>query len=159
MGRKHNVFLATLELLLLLLITITTCKCQTHGSRANQAETLMSFRRSKNSAQNANIESLINEAGLNDMKTDNNGRKMEDDYMTEGLPGQPISKASMFKQYAGYINVDSFKGRSLFYYFVEALEEPSNKPLVLWLNGGILCKSLLYFLLILIHSFILFYKS
>ncbi|GKA21579.1 putative serine carboxypeptidase-like protein 23 [Tanacetum coccineum] len=143
MGRKHNVFLATLELLLLLLVTITTCKCQPHGLRANQAETLMSFRRSKNRAQaNTNIESLINEGGLNDMKTDNNGRKMEDDFMKEGLPGQPLTKGLMFKQYAGYINVDSFKGRSLFYYFVEALDEPSTKPLVLWLNGGPGCSSL-----------------
>ncbi|KAJ0493903.1 putative carboxypeptidase D [Helianthus annuus] len=67
---------------------------------------------------------------------------MEDDYIHGGLPGQPLSKESKFKQYSGYINVDSLNGRSLFYYFVEALDEPSSKPLVLWLNGGPGCSSL-----------------
>ncbi|KAF7127262.1 hypothetical protein RHSIM_Rhsim11G0168200 [Rhododendron simsii] len=65
--------------------------------------------------------------------------KMEDDLIEGGLPGQPSK--SNFKQYAGYVSVDEPKGRSLFYYFVEASLNPSSKPLVLWLNGGPGCSS------------------
>ncbi|PVH32622.1 hypothetical protein PAHAL_9G445500 [Panicum hallii] len=56
------------------------------------------------------------------------------------LPGQP-GKA-VFDQYAGYITVDATTRKALFYYFAEAAEEPSTKPLVLWLNGGPGCSSL-----------------
>ncbi|CAA2976487.1 serine carboxypeptidase-like 42 [Olea europaea subsp. europaea] len=55
------------------------------------------------------------------------------------LPGQPEVK---FRQYAGYIDVDLKAGRSLFYYFVEAEEDPDHKPLTLWLNGGPGCSSI-----------------
>ncbi|WZZ09608.1 hypothetical protein YC2023_095529 [Brassica napus] len=48
------------------------------------------------------------------------------------LPGQP---KVLFRQYAGYVEVDSKTGRSLFYYFVEAATQPETKPLTLWLNG------------------------
>ncbi|KAG2551566.1 hypothetical protein PVAP13_9KG377700 [Panicum virgatum] len=47
-----------------------------------------------------------------------------------------------FDQYAGYVTVDATTGKALFYYFAEAAEEPSTKPLVLWLNGGPGCSSL-----------------
>ncbi|XP_042034096.1 serine carboxypeptidase-like 42 [Salvia splendens] len=56
-----------------------------------------------------------------------------------GLPGQPPVK---FRQYAGYVDVDLKNGRSLFYYFVEAAEDPHHKPLTLWLNGGPGCSSM-----------------
>ncbi|KAL3638894.1 Serine carboxypeptidase-like 42 [Castilleja foliolosa] len=55
------------------------------------------------------------------------------------LPGQPAVK---FRQYAGYVDLDVKKGRSLFYYFVEADEDADNKPLTLWLNGGPGCSSI-----------------
>lgn len=67
-------------------------------------------------------------------------RKMEDDLIKQGLPGQPFPVK--FKQYAGYISVDKSTGRSLFYYFTEAVNNPSSKPLILWLNGGPGCSSL-----------------
>lgn len=54
------------------------------------------------------------------------------------LPGQPQVS---FKQYAGYIPVGKRNDRALFYYFVEAEQNPSSKPLVLWLNGGPGCSS------------------
>ncbi|XP_022154448.1 serine carboxypeptidase-like 42 [Momordica charantia] len=54
------------------------------------------------------------------------------------LPGQPRVG---FKQYSGYVDVDVKNGRSLFYYFVEAEEQPEKKPLTLWLNGGPGCSS------------------
>lgn len=49
------------------------------------------------------------------------------------LPGQPPVK---FRQYAGYVTVNETHGRALFYWFFEATHNPSNKPLLLWLNGG-----------------------
>ncbi|CAE5980325.1 unnamed protein product [Arabidopsis arenosa] len=54
------------------------------------------------------------------------------------LPGQP--KVG-FRQFAGYVDVDLENGRSLFYYYVEAVKEPDTKPLTLWLNGGPGCSS------------------
>lgn len=48
------------------------------------------------------------------------------------LPGQPRVN---FSQYSGYVKIDPKAGRALFYYFAEA-ERSSEKPLVLWLNGG-----------------------
>ncbi|QCD99951.1 serine carboxypeptidase-like 42 [Vigna unguiculata] len=54
------------------------------------------------------------------------------------LPGQPNVG---FKQFAGYVDVDAKHGRSLFYYFVEAEQDPDKKPLTLWLNGGPGCSS------------------
>lgn len=50
-----------------------------------------------------------------------------------GLPGQP---AVSFKHYAGYVNVNGSHGRALFYWFFEAVDNPHNKPVLLWLNGG-----------------------
>ncbi|KAL0326076.1 UNVERIFIED_CONTAM: Serine carboxypeptidase-like 42 [Sesamum radiatum] len=61
----------------------------------------------------------------------------EEDLVTK-LPGQPVVK---FRQYAGYVDVDVKNGRSLFYYFVEAADDPDRKPLTLWLNGGPGCSS------------------
>ncbi|KAL6655438.1 hypothetical protein ACP70R_006264 [Stipagrostis hirtigluma subsp. patula] len=50
------------------------------------------------------------------------------------LPGQPDGVD--FDQYSGYVTVDEENGRALFYYFVEAPQGASTKPLLLWLNGG-----------------------
>lgn len=50
------------------------------------------------------------------------------------LPGQPPVH---FKHYAGYVNLHPQKSKALFYWFFEAQESVSRKPLVLWLNGGI----------------------
>lgn len=54
------------------------------------------------------------------------------------LPGQP---KVTFQQFSGYITVDDNQHRALFYYFAEAQTNPSSKPLVLWLNGGIHCSN------------------
>lgn len=50
------------------------------------------------------------------------------------LPGQNFDVA--FTHYSGYITVNEEFGRALFYWFIEAVEDPSSKPLLLWLNGG-----------------------
>ncbi|CAL4939705.1 unnamed protein product [Urochloa decumbens] len=55
------------------------------------------------------------------------------------MPGQ--TWVVEFDQYAGYVTVDAKAGRALFYYFVEASQDPLDKPLVLWLNGGPGCSS------------------
>lgn len=55
------------------------------------------------------------------------------------LPTQPEVH---FRQFSGYIPVDKQKTRHLFYYFVEAESGSASKPVVLWLNGGRGCSSL-----------------
>ncbi|WOL20511.1 serine carboxypeptidase-like 35 [Canna indica] len=60
----------------------------------------------------------------------------EDLDLVVGLPGQP---SIYFQHYAGYVSIDKYK--SLFYWFFEAKEEPMEKPIVLWLNGGPGCSS------------------
>lgn len=50
------------------------------------------------------------------------------------LPGQNFNVS--FEHYAGYVTVNEESGRALFYWLLEADEDPSSKPLVLWLNGG-----------------------
>ncbi|ONK60786.1 uncharacterized protein A4U43_C08F22590 [Asparagus officinalis] len=55
------------------------------------------------------------------------------------LPGQP--EGVDFDQYAGYVTVDPIAGHALFYYFVEATQDPASKPLLLWLTGGPGCSS------------------
>ncbi|KAK6136787.1 hypothetical protein DH2020_029457 [Rehmannia glutinosa] len=62
--------------------------------------------------------------------------------LIRSLPGQPKQRPG-FKQYGGYVTVDVSSGRSLYYYFAEAATKPDSKPLILWLNGGPGCSSLL----------------
>lgn len=58
------------------------------------------------------------------------------------LPGQPPVS---FEQYAGYVMVNESHGRALFYWFFEATQKPEKKPLLLWLNGGMLIISFSFF--------------
>ncbi|MCL7046842.1 hypothetical protein MKW94_024790 [Papaver nudicaule] len=58
------------------------------------------------------------------------------------LPGQNFSVD--FAHYSGYVTVNEDAGRNLFYWFIEAAEDPSSKPLILWINGGPGCSSIGY---------------
>ncbi|KAG9455922.1 hypothetical protein H6P81_000430 [Aristolochia fimbriata] len=58
------------------------------------------------------------------------------------LPGQDFNVD--FAHYSGYVTVNEKAGRALFYWFFEAVEDPSTKPLVIWLNGGPGCSSIAY---------------
>jgi len=52
------------------------------------------------------------------------------------------------------VTVDERNGRALFYYFVEAPQGASTKPLLLWLNGGEQDNILLQYL----HSSVKFHS-
>lgn len=63
-----------------------------------------------------------------------NAEAYESDRITD-LPEQPSTPS--ISHFSGYINVNEDHGRALFYWFFEAQSQPSNKPLLLWLNGGL----------------------
>ncbi|KAK7264127.1 hypothetical protein RJT34_31731 [Clitoria ternatea] len=59
----------------------------------------------------------------------------------KNLPGQPPVK---FRHYAGYVKLRPHQHKALFYWFFQAKQAPSTKPLVLWLNGGPGCSSIAF---------------
>lgn len=72
-------------------------------------------------------------------------RKDDDEFQREReadrvvhLPGQPVENVG-FQHYAGYVKVRPQDEKALYYWFFEALNGVSDKPLVLWLNGGSSC--------------------
>lgn len=111
------------------------------AATTDQAGLLTAFRRNKMQSQGKyTIDEKWFDRMSFELDEETTSRKMEDDLIKKGLPGQPFPVN--FKQYAGYISVDKSTGRSLFYYFTEAVNNPSSKPLILWLNGGKTLQSL-----------------
>ncbi|XP_057725876.1 serine carboxypeptidase-like 31 [Arachis stenosperma] len=80
-----------------------------------------------------------NERKVTTIMNNNNNNNNGD--VVRGLPGQPSVD---FEHYAGYVTVNETNGRALFYWFFEAITNPDDKPLVLWLNGGPGCSSVGY---------------
>ncbi|KAK9101741.1 hypothetical protein Sjap_018995 [Stephania japonica] len=70
------------------------------------------------------------------------GRTQQELDRVSKLPGQSFNVN--FAHYSGYVTVNEKAERALFYWFFEAEEDPSSKPLVLWLNGGPGCSSIAY---------------
>ncbi|KAH7867261.1 hypothetical protein Vadar_031031 [Vaccinium darrowii] len=144
MEKKHEVLSTKFNLshLFTLVVMMMMSIGLSHGSHVDQAGRLRALRRAKRQARsfpddNQEWTMLSLEGGE---EISFNGGKMEDDLIAGGLPGQP--SGVRFKQYGGYVNVDGSNGRSLFYYFAEAVKDPSSEPLLLWLNGGPGCSSL-----------------
>ncbi|CAL5387876.1 unnamed protein product [Camellia sinensis] len=137
MGKKN----ASLKLLVLLMtIMVMFQACISHGYPVDQAGRLRALWRDTKKQTDQNLDSSDDVwSSIGGGGGGGEVGKMENDEIKGGLPGQPTEV--MFKQYAGYVTVDEFKGRSLFYYFAEAVHNPSSKPLVLWLNGGPGCSS------------------
>lgn len=72
-------------------------------------------------------------AGIN--AADPESEEYEQDRVIK-LGGQPTSPD--ISHFSGYITVNEAHGRALFYWFFEAQSQPTKKPLLLWLNGGII---------------------
>lgn len=62
-----------------------------------------------------------------------------EDALVTHLPGFDGTLPS--KHYAGYVTVDNTHGKKLYYYYVLSERNPSQDPVVLWLNGGPGCSS------------------
>ncbi|KAL1801886.1 hypothetical protein ACET3Z_030533 [Daucus carota] len=126
---------------LLILLTLLLHSLGHATATVDQAGLLTALRRAKMQSQR---EHTFNENRFDNLSfevdEENTDRKMQDDLIKDGLPGQPFPVK--FKQFAGYVSVDKSTGRSLFYYFTEAVENPASRPLILWLNGGPGCSSL-----------------
>ncbi|CAA3008873.1 serine carboxypeptidase-like 26 [Olea europaea subsp. europaea] len=138
MAGQHAFFSANICLSMFLFVMLPVLG---HGLGTDQASSLMALRQSKMESRGMTADEKWTEMSVNGSeKIASDLGNMKYDMIKGGLPGQPLGVK--FKQYAGYVNVDEKKGRSLFYYFAEAAEDPSSKPLILWLNGGPGCSSL-----------------
>ena len=120
------------------LFFLLVCLAGSHANSSQEAwlrEFILS-RRSSGSAFSAHDELAFTATSLKSeySGTDQNAQKAADKITT--LPGQPAGGVG-FNQYSGYVTVDEKHGRALFYYFVEAPQDASSKPLLLWLNGGL----------------------
>lgn len=74
----------------------------------------------------------------------------DNEHLVTNLPGQPDVD---FRHYAGYVTVNEKNGRALFYWFYEATTQPDDKPLVLWLNGGMDINIPSYFPFVLSNAY------
>lgn len=79
---------------------------------------------------------------VNEIDVKNPVRSAAEDEITS-LPG--LNYKPNFKHYSGYLEADDKNPTNRFwhYWFVESQSDPATDPLVLWLNGGPGCSSLL----------------
>ena len=128
------------HLMLLLLVSVAVL----HANASQQAQ-LEKFILSRKGRTSASSKASVHDSGVRVksglhylqaqagyLGSDQSALKAAD--KITALPGQPHVD---FDQYSGYVTVDEKHGRALFYYFVEAPQDASSKPLLLWLNGGL----------------------
>jgi len=124
---------------LIFLLLVSVAVLHAHASQQAQLEKFILSRRARTSSSEASLNgwsgvsvrsSLQVQAGYSG--SDQSALKAAD--KIPALPGQP--EGVDLDQYGGYVTVDDKNGRALFYYFVEAPQDASSKPLLLWLNGG-----------------------
>ncbi|XP_038720215.1 serine carboxypeptidase-like 40 [Tripterygium wilfordii] len=136
---ENRAFLLHLWLLTISIsLLVNTIQCKRHQDQA--LSNLYKSKMDPNSHIDTSIfdakQTMINEANFQSQE----GLKERD--RIDILPGQPNVD---FAHYGGYVTVDKSAGRALYYYFVEAAPSQSTEslPLLLWLNGGPGCSSLI----------------
>lgn len=131
-GRKLKVH-SVLSLSLIILCYLSAQQCN-----AGEADVLSKFLKARR-ANHLHTTRITNSLAADEKQRSVSGflvprvGSKEEDKIS-ALPGQP--SGVNFDQYSGYVTVDADAGRALFYYFTESTQDPSTKPLVLWLNGG-----------------------
>ena len=126
--------------IILILFSISTCTFLSTNKALNEAETLQKVIWSPQ--QSIEEDLLFDSLIRTDEDTDQTSTKLSAKAQRalrrtdkiNALPGQPIGVD--FAQYAGYIPVNKAEGRELFYYLAESPKNSSNKPLIVWFNGG-----------------------
>ncbi|KAK4379735.1 hypothetical protein RND71_001597 [Anisodus tanguticus] len=131
-----NIFLLLLTLVLSTIVASSLERRHSHGVGKLYLTNLL--KRDSTIDNNSHFSSAFDNLDLDKFVLSQKGLKHKD--KIKRLPGQPLVK---FKQYGGYVTVNEFAGRALFYYFVEA-ENSKSLPLLLWLNGGPGCSSVAY---------------
>ncbi|KAG0544138.1 hypothetical protein BDA96_02G249200 [Sorghum bicolor] len=130
----------------LLYVLLIICAAALHSDASQQEEQLRKFIRSRRDSRSNKNTFRVNKLGnrvasslLSTSYSDSEQSALKAADKITALPGQPDGVG--FDQYSGYVTVDEKNGRALFYYFVEAPQDASTKPLLLWLNGGPGCSS------------------
>jgi len=125
----------------LLYVLLIICAAALHSDASQQEEQLRKFIRSRRDSRSNKNTFRVNKLGnrvasslLSTSYSDSEQSALKAADKITALPGQPDGVG--FDQYSGYVTVDEKNGRALFYYFVEAPQDASTKPLLLWLNGG-----------------------
>lgn len=138
--RGIDAHLTHLMLLLLVSVPLLHANAYTYASQQAQLEKFILSRKARTSGSS---KASVHKSGVVRVKrnlhlqagylgSDQSALKAAD--KITALPGQPQVD---FDQYSGYVTVDEKNGRTLFYYFVEAPQDASSKPLLLWLSGGL----------------------
>ncbi|CAH9124318.1 unnamed protein product [Cuscuta epithymum] len=144
--KQQDSLFTKLHVLSIILVIVTLFEFGHGENKRDQVRMLMSLQHAKmypqhffeNSKPWAEANFTDVEEGDEDMESfsEVERRTKEEDLILGGLPGQPPSSFKQYGGIGGYVNVDKRNGRSLFYYFVESVDSPDTKPLILWLNGG-----------------------
>jgi len=142
---KNITFLSLLVLCLAALqLQLHANASHSHSQEARLREFISSRKNSDSSTDTFRVRNIADRVAgslsTESSVSDQSSMKAAD--MITALPGQP--EGVDFNQYGGYVTVDEENGRALFYYLVESPSGASDKPLVLWLNGGPGCSSLGY---------------